>query len=146
MILFLSNSVLHLMHKIRTLEIAQLRIINSKPRGISIKFHKPRTARHISAIVRASYCAIDITQVLLLAGPKPKAHWFLSQIISSSTHCSHCISLMVGLIRQSYGLEVCSFTCHVSCKDSAPKICSTSRPSQRPLGVDMQKGIETPYV
>lgn len=146
-ILFLNNSELYLMHKIQTLEVAQLmRIINSKPRGVSISFHKPRTARHVSAIVRANYCAIDITQVLLLAGPKPKAHWLLGQIISSSTHCSYCASLMVGLIRQSYGLEVCSFTCYVSCKDSVPKIHSISRPSQRPLGVDMQKGIGTPYV
>ncbi|KAF3812708.1 hypothetical protein GH733_019071 [Mirounga leonina] len=86
-----------------------------------------KRARHVSAAVKTSCCFIDTTQVLLPAGS------------------NHCTSLMVGLIQQGYGLEVCSFTRYASCKDSAPKVCPTSRQSQRPLEVDMQKGIRIPY-
>ncbi|XP_036847821.2 serine/threonine-protein kinase MRCK beta isoform X1 [Manis javanica] len=85
-------------------------------------------------------------QPLVLAGPKPKAHQFSIKSFSSPTQCSHCTSLMVGLIRQGYACEVCAFACHVSCKDSAPQVCPIPpEQSKRPLGVDVQRGIGTAY-
>ncbi|XP_076979758.1 serine/threonine-protein kinase MRCK beta isoform X2 [Tamandua tetradactyla] len=85
-------------------------------------------------------------QALALAGPKPKAHQFSIKSFSSPTQCSHCTSLMVGLIRQGYACEVCSFACHVSCKDSAPQVCPIPpEQAKRPLGVDVQRGIGTAY-
>ncbi|KAJ8780245.1 hypothetical protein J1605_011848 [Eschrichtius robustus] len=76
----------------------------------------------------------------------PKAHQFSIKSFSSPTQCSHCTSLMVGLIRQGYACEVCSFACHVSCKDSAPQVCPIPpEQSKRPLGVDVQRGIGTAY-
>ncbi|XP_021565782.1 serine/threonine-protein kinase MRCK beta [Carlito syrichta] len=89
---------------------------------------------------------LPTTQALTLAGPKPKAHQFSIKSFSSPTQCSHCTSLMVGLIRQGYACEVCSFACHVSCKDSAPQVCPIPpEQSKRPLGVDVQRGIGTAY-
>ncbi|XP_006209146.3 serine/threonine-protein kinase MRCK beta isoform X1 [Vicugna pacos] len=89
---------------------------------------------------------LPATQALALAGPKPKAHQFSIKSFSSPTQCSHCTSLMVGLIRQGYACEVCSFACHVSCKDSAPQVCPIPpEQSKRPLGVDVQRGIGTAY-
>uniref|UniRef100_A0A4X1TQZ1 Serine/threonine-protein kinase MRCK beta n=1 Tax=Sus scrofa TaxID=9823 RepID=A0A4X1TQZ1_PIG len=86
------------------------------------------------------------TQALALAGPKPKAHQFSIKSFSSPTQCSHCTSLMVGLIRQGYACDVCSFACHVSCRDSAPQVCPIPpEQSKRPLGVDVQRGIGTAY-
>ncbi|XP_055144061.1 serine/threonine-protein kinase MRCK beta isoform X2 [Symphalangus syndactylus] len=77
---------------------------------------------------------------------EPKAHQFSIKSFSSPTQCSHCTSLMVGLIRQGYACEVCSFACHVSCKDSAPQVCPIPpEQSKRPLGVDVQRGIGTAY-
>ncbi|XP_023561379.1 serine/threonine-protein kinase MRCK beta isoform X2 [Octodon degus] len=89
---------------------------------------------------------LPATPALTLAGPKPKAHQFSIKSFSSPTQCSHCTSLMVGLIRQGYACEVCSFACHVSCKDSAPQVCPIPpEQSKRPLGVDVQRGIGTAY-
>uniref|UniRef100_A0A452SM78 Serine/threonine-protein kinase MRCK beta n=1 Tax=Ursus americanus TaxID=9643 RepID=A0A452SM78_URSAM len=89
---------------------------------------------------------LPTTQPLALAGPKPKAHQFSIKSFSSPTQCSHCTSLMVGLIRQGYACEVCSFACHVSCKESAPQVCPIPpEQSKRPLGVDVQRGIGTAY-
>uniref|UniRef100_A0A9L0RN76 Serine/threonine-protein kinase MRCK beta n=1 Tax=Equus caballus TaxID=9796 RepID=A0A9L0RN76_HORSE len=77
---------------------------------------------------------------------RPKAHQFSIKSFSSPTQCSHCTSLMVGLIRQGYACDVCSFACHVSCKDSAPQVCPIPpEQSKRPLGVDVQRGIGTAY-
>lgn len=36
---------------------------------------------------------------------QPKAHQFSIKSFSSPTQCSHCTSLMVGLIRQGYACE-----------------------------------------
>uniref|UniRef100_G1S1W0 Serine/threonine-protein kinase MRCK beta n=1 Tax=Nomascus leucogenys TaxID=61853 RepID=G1S1W0_NOMLE len=95
---------------------------------------------------RPSAVPLPTTQALALAGPKPKAHQFSIKSFSSPTQCSHCTSLMVGLIRQGYACEVCSFACHVSCKDSAPQVCPIPpEQSKRPLGVDVQRGIGTAY-
>ncbi|XP_047591357.1 serine/threonine-protein kinase MRCK beta isoform X3 [Lutra lutra] len=77
---------------------------------------------------------------------EPKAHQFSIKSFSSPTQCSHCTSLMVGLIRQGYACEVCSFACHVSCRESAPQVCPIPpEQSKRPLGVDVQRGIGTAY-
>lgn len=45
-----------------------------------------------------------------------------------------------------FALPVCSFACHVSCKDSAPQVCPIPpEQSRRPLGVDVQRGVGTAY-
>ncbi|XP_051952297.1 serine/threonine-protein kinase MRCK beta isoform X7 [Xyrauchen texanus] len=81
-----------------------------------------------------------------LSAPKPKAHQLSIKTFSSPTQCTHCTSLMVGQIRQGYACEVCSFICHVSCKDNAPQICPIPPElAKRPLGIDVQRGIGTAY-
>uniref|UniRef100_A0A672RHC5 non-specific serine/threonine protein kinase n=1 Tax=Sinocyclocheilus grahami TaxID=75366 RepID=A0A672RHC5_SINGR len=76
----------------------------------------------------------------------PKAHQLSIKTFSSPTQCTHCTSLMVGQIRQGYACEVCSFICHVSCKDYAPQVCPIPpEQAKRPLGIDVQRGIGTAY-
>ncbi|XP_058511445.1 serine/threonine-protein kinase MRCK beta isoform X1 [Ochotona princeps] len=95
---------------------------------------------------RPSAVPLPATPALALAGPKPKAHQFSIKSFSSPTQCSHCTSLMVGLIRQGYACDVCSFACHIACRDSAPQVCPIPpEQSKRPLGVDVQRGIGTAY-
>ncbi|XP_043929523.1 serine/threonine-protein kinase MRCK beta-like [Protopterus annectens] len=78
--------------------------------------------------------------------PQPKAHQLTVKTFSSPTQCSHCTSLMIGLVRQGYACEVCSFTCHVSCKDNVPQVCPVPpEQAKRPLGIDVQRGIGTAY-
>ncbi|XP_035380100.1 serine/threonine-protein kinase MRCK beta isoform X2 [Electrophorus electricus] len=85
-------------------------------------------------------------QSSMLTAPKPKAHQLSIKTFSSPTQCTHCTSLMVGLIRQGYACEVCSFICHVSCKDNAPQVCPIPpEQAKRPLGIDVQRGIGTAY-
>ncbi|CAJ1077840.1 serine/threonine-protein kinase MRCK beta isoform X2 [Xyrichtys novacula] len=81
-----------------------------------------------------------------LTTPKPKAHQLSIKTFSSPTQCTHCTSLMVGLIRQGYACEVCSFICHVTCKDHAPLVCPIpAEQAKRPQGIDVQRGIGTAY-
>lgn len=41
---------------------------------------------------------------------------------------------------------VCSFICHVSCKDHAPLVCPIpAEQAKRPQGIDVQRGIGTAY-
>ncbi|XP_023808628.1 serine/threonine-protein kinase MRCK beta isoform X2 [Oryzias latipes] len=81
-----------------------------------------------------------------ITAPNPKAHQLSIKTFSSPTQCTHCSSLMVGLIRQGYACEVCSFICHVSCKDHAPLICPIpAEQAKRPQGIDVQRGIGTAY-
>ncbi|XP_068609872.1 serine/threonine-protein kinase MRCK beta [Brachionichthys hirsutus] len=81
-----------------------------------------------------------------LSLPKPKAHQLSIRTFSSPSQCTHCTSLMVGLARQGYGCEVCSFICHVSCKDHAPLVCPIpAEQAKRPQGIDVQRGIGTAY-
>ncbi|KAI7804951.1 putative serine/threonine-protein kinase MRCK alpha-like [Triplophysa rosa] len=78
--------------------------------------------------------------------PKPKAHQFIVKSFSTTTKCSQCTSLMVGLIRQGCTCEVCNFSCHVTCADKAPAVCPIPPDQTRgPLGIDPQKGIGTAY-
>ncbi|XP_041721975.2 serine/threonine-protein kinase MRCK beta-like isoform X2 [Coregonus clupeaformis] len=87
-----------------------------------------------------------VYQTSLLTTPKPKAHQLSIKNFSSPTQCTHCTSLMVGLIRQGYACEVCSFICHVTCKDNAPLVCPIPpEQAKRPLGIDVQRGIGTAY-
>uniref|UniRef100_A0A2K5DBQ7 Serine/threonine-protein kinase MRCK beta n=1 Tax=Aotus nancymaae TaxID=37293 RepID=A0A2K5DBQ7_AOTNA len=107
--------------------------------------HRPRTCTFPPLRVGAQVACTLIT-VFLIFSLQPKAHQFSIKSFSSPTQCSHCTSLMVGLIRQGYACEVCSFACHVSCKDSAPQVCPIPpEQSKRPLGVDVQRGIGTAY-
>ncbi|XP_040920125.1 serine/threonine-protein kinase MRCK beta isoform X3 [Toxotes jaculatrix] len=86
------------------------------------------------------------SQGSVLPTPKPKAHQLSIKTFSSPTQCTHCTSLMVGLIRQGYACEVCSFICHVSCKDHAPLVCPIpAEQAKRPQGIDVQRGIGTAY-
>uniref|UniRef100_A0A8C9L9H4 non-specific serine/threonine protein kinase n=1 Tax=Pavo cristatus TaxID=9049 RepID=A0A8C9L9H4_PAVCR len=56
----------------------------------------------------------------------------------SLIHMFHCGFSLLYL--------VCSFACHVSCKDSAPQVCPIPpEQAKRPLGVDVQRGIGTAY-
>ncbi|XP_048525386.1 serine/threonine-protein kinase Genghis Khan isoform X4 [Dendroctonus ponderosae] len=77
---------------------------------------------------------------------KHKAHQFLVRTFSSPTKCSHCTSLMVGLMRQGMVCEICGFTCHTSCCPHVPPVCPVP-PDQtkRPLGIDPTRGIGTAY-
>ncbi|XP_019870807.1 serine/threonine-protein kinase Genghis Khan isoform X2 [Aethina tumida] len=77
---------------------------------------------------------------------KHKAHQFLVRTFSSPTKCSHCTSLMVGLMRQGMVCEICGFTCHTSCCPHVPAVCPVP-PDQtkRPLGIDPTRGIGTAY-
>lgn len=81
-----------------------------------------------------------------LTAPKPRSHQLSVKSFSSPPQCSHCCSLMVGLTRQGYACEVCSFVCHVSCRDHAPPVCPIpAEQAKRPPGVDVQRGIGTAY-
>nr|CAH7743924.1 unnamed protein product [Callosobruchus chinensis] len=77
---------------------------------------------------------------------KHKAHQFLVRTFSSPTKCSHCTSLMVGLMRQGMVCEICGFTCHTACCPHVPSVCPVP-PDQtkRPLGIDPTRGIGTAY-
>ncbi|XP_061602851.1 serine/threonine-protein kinase MRCK beta isoform X3 [Cololabis saira] len=81
-----------------------------------------------------------------LTSPKPRAHQLSIKTFSSPTQCTHCTSLMVGLLRQGYACDVCSFICHVTCKDHAPLVCPIpAEQAKRPQGIDVQRGIGTAY-
>lgn len=77
---------------------------------------------------------------------KLKLHQFLVRTFSSPTKCSHCTSLMVGLMRQGMVCEICGFTCHTACCQHVPSACPVP-PDQtkRPLGIDPTRGIGTAY-
>lgn len=53
--------------------------------------------------------------------------------------------VMENVITYSYPI-VCSFICHVSCKDHAPLVCPIpAEQAKRPQGIDVQRGIGTAY-
>uniref|UniRef100_A0A3Q1B8N6 non-specific serine/threonine protein kinase n=1 Tax=Amphiprion ocellaris TaxID=80972 RepID=A0A3Q1B8N6_AMPOC len=103
---------------------------------------------HMSEVKAASVPASPSPtyQSSALTTPKPKAHQLSIKTFSTPTQCTHCTSLMVGLCRQGYACEVCSFICHVSCKDHAPLVCPIpAEQAKRPQGIDVQRGIGTAY-
>lgn len=53
-------------------------------------------------MVRRLFCVRFTLSLFFL---QPKAHQFSIKSFSSPTQCSHCTSLMVGLIRQGYACE-----------------------------------------
>uniref|UniRef100_A0A3P8Q6R2 non-specific serine/threonine protein kinase n=1 Tax=Astatotilapia calliptera TaxID=8154 RepID=A0A3P8Q6R2_ASTCA len=97
--------------------------------------------------IAASFVLMTSTTTRVKLMPcTPKAHQLSIKTFSSPPQCTHCTSLMVGLIRQGYACEVCSFICHVSCKDHAPLVCPIpAEQAKRPQGIDVQRGIGTAY-
>ncbi|XP_026050034.1 serine/threonine-protein kinase MRCK beta isoform X3 [Astatotilapia calliptera] len=106
----------------------------------------PSTSSEHEEIKAVPSSPSPIYQSTALTTPKPKAHQLSIKTFSSPPQCTHCTSLMVGLIRQGYACEVCSFICHVSCKDHAPLVCPIpAEQAKRPQGIDVQRGIGTAY-
>ncbi|XP_058848128.1 serine/threonine-protein kinase MRCK beta-like isoform X12 [Acipenser ruthenus] len=100
----------------------------------------------VKPLQAAPAAASPVFQATSLSLPKPKAHELSIKTFSSPTQCTHCTSLMVGLMRQGYACDVCSFICHVSCRDNAPLVCPIPpEQAKRPLGIDVQRGIGTAY-
>lgn len=90
--------------------------------------------------------AVDSRPVARPLTLKAKAHQFLVRTFSSPLKCSHCTSLMVGLVRQGVVCEVCGFVCHINCRDKVPPMCPVpSDQGKRPLGIDPTRGIGTAY-
>ncbi|XP_039980447.1 serine/threonine-protein kinase MRCK beta isoform X2 [Xiphias gladius] len=122
--------------------------IDSTPQKSETNPPSPSTPSEHEAFKAASVPASPSPtyQSSALTTPKPKAHQLSIKTFSSPTQCTHCTSLMVGLIRQGYACEVCSFICHVSCKDHAPLVCPIpAEQAKRPQGIDVQRGIGTAY-
>ncbi|XP_018542354.1 serine/threonine-protein kinase MRCK beta isoform X4 [Lates calcarifer] len=122
--------------------------IDSTPQKSETTPPSPSTASEHEEVKAASVPASPSPtyQSTALTTPKPKAHQLSIKTFSSPTQCTHCTSLMVGLIRQGYACEVCSFICHVSCKDHAPLVCPIpAEQAKRPQGIDVQRGIGTAY-
>ncbi|XP_037606691.1 serine/threonine-protein kinase MRCK beta isoform X3 [Sebastes umbrosus] len=125
--------------------------IDSSPLISEATSPSPSTASEHEEVKAASVPASPVSpsptyQSSAMTTPKPKAHQLSIKTFSSPTQCTHCTSLMVGLIRQGYACEVCSFICHVSCKDHAPLVCPIpAEQAKRPQGIDVQRGIGTAY-
>ncbi|XP_074472602.1 serine/threonine-protein kinase MRCK beta isoform X2 [Sebastes fasciatus] len=125
--------------------------IDSSPLISEATSPSPSTASEHEEVKAASVPASPVSpsptyQSSAMTTPKPKAHQLSIKTFSSPTQCTHCTSLMVGLFRQGYACEVCSFICHVSCKDHAPLVCPIpAEQAKRPQGIDVQRGIGTAY-
>ncbi|XP_054616913.1 serine/threonine-protein kinase MRCK beta isoform X2 [Dunckerocampus dactyliophorus] len=110
------------------------------PPSSSASENEDLKALSVSASPSLTYQSSSVTPL------KPKAHQLSIKTFSSPTQCTHCTSLMVGLMRQGYACEVCSFICHVTCKDHAPLVCPIpAEHAKRPQGVDVLRGIGTAY-
>ncbi|XP_034018471.1 serine/threonine-protein kinase MRCK beta isoform X1 [Thalassophryne amazonica] len=110
------------------------------PSPSNISEHEEEKAVPIPAGPSPSYQTAALTTL------KPKPHQLSIKTFFGPTQCAHCTSLMVGQIRQGYACEVCSFICHVSCKDHAPQVCPIpAEQAKRPQGIDVQRGIGTAY-
>ncbi|XP_026163969.1 serine/threonine-protein kinase MRCK beta isoform X2 [Mastacembelus armatus] len=122
--------------------------IDSPPQKLETTLPSPSTTSEQEEVAAASV-SVSPSPTYHSSGlstPKPKAHQLSIKNFSSPTQCTHCTSLMVGLIRQGYACEVCSFICHVSCKDHAPLVCPIpAEQAKRPQGIDVQRGIGTAY-
>uniref|UniRef100_A0AAZ3PU63 non-specific serine/threonine protein kinase n=1 Tax=Oncorhynchus tshawytscha TaxID=74940 RepID=A0AAZ3PU63_ONCTS len=114
---------------------------NTSPLAHDLTF---RVSVSLHVFLSPLFCVLISLRVCVCL--QPKAHQLSIKTFSSPTQCTHCTSLMVGLIRQGYACEVCSFICHVSCKDNAPQVCPIPpEQAKRPLGIDVQRGIGTAY-
>nr|XP_057906930.1 serine/threonine-protein kinase MRCK beta isoform X2 [Doryrhamphus excisus] len=113
---------------------------DTTPPSSSASENEDLKALSVSASPSLTYQSSSVTPL------KPKAHQLSIKTFSSPTQCTHCTSLMVGLMRQGYACEVCSFICHVTCKDHAPLVCPIpAEHAKRPQGVDVLRGIGTAY-
>uniref|UniRef100_A0A8C7Q859 non-specific serine/threonine protein kinase n=1 Tax=Oncorhynchus mykiss TaxID=8022 RepID=A0A8C7Q859_ONCMY len=121
--------------------------IDSTPQKSDVLSSSISVASEQDVICNAWLCVISLFScVFACVCIQPKAHHLSIKTFSSPTQCTHCSSLMVGLFRQGYACEVCSFICHVSCKDNAPLVCPIPpEQAKRPLGIDVQRGIGTAY-
>ncbi|XP_069494212.1 serine/threonine-protein kinase MRCK beta isoform X2 [Ambystoma mexicanum] len=134
----------------RTGSVSEQEIQGSKPElssSLSVSLtpdqHSEDPSRNQPRVPTASSSTLSS---ISLSIPKPKAHHLNIKSFSSPTQCTHCTSLMVGLVRQGYACEVCPFSCHALCRDSAPQVCPIPpEQAKRPLGVDVQRGIGTAY-
>uniref|UniRef100_A0A674B550 non-specific serine/threonine protein kinase n=1 Tax=Salmo trutta TaxID=8032 RepID=A0A674B550_SALTR len=112
---------------------------------VSVSLHAFLSPSHSVTLV-CVLCVSVLISLFVCVCVQPKAHQLSIKTFFSPTQCTHCTSLMVGLIRQGYACEVCSFICHVSCKDNAPQVCPIPpEQAKRPLGIDVQRGIGTAY-
>uniref|UniRef100_A0A8C7LTY5 non-specific serine/threonine protein kinase n=1 Tax=Oncorhynchus mykiss TaxID=8022 RepID=A0A8C7LTY5_ONCMY len=121
--------------------------IDATPQKSDVPSSSPSVASEQDvSLVCNTWLSILCSSLSVCVCLQPKAHQLSIKTFSSPTQCTHCTSLMVGLIRQGYACEVCSFICHVSCKDNAPQVCPIPpEQAKRPLGIDVQRGIGTAY-
>lgn len=65
---------------------------------------------------------------------------------SFTCRCKKVMWMFSNSLFLTTSLLVCSFICHVSCKDNAPQVCPIPpEQAKRPLGIDVQRGIGTAY-
>ncbi|XP_075700379.1 serine/threonine-protein kinase MRCK beta isoform X2 [Rhinoderma darwinii] len=136
-------------HDLRTSMISDHEISTPKP-DVSPSLLAPSSQEQPEEVIRSQPrtppAPSQSFTPMSISAPKPKAHQLTIKSFTSPTQCSHCTSLMVGLVRQGFSCEVCPFACHVSCKDLSPQVCPIpAEQSKRPLGVDVQRGIGTAY-
>lgn len=72
-------------------------------------------------------------------------HSFIVRTFVAPLKCFNCTSLMIGLIRQGLICEVCGFVSHIQCAVQGIQQCPCDDASQRPVGIDPQRGIGTAY-
>lgn len=72
-------------------------------------------------------------------------HSFIVRTFVAPLKCFNCTSLMIGLIRQGLICEVCGFVSHIQCAAQGIQQCPCDDASQRPVGIDPQRGIGTAY-
>uniref|UniRef100_A0A8C7JLB9 non-specific serine/threonine protein kinase n=1 Tax=Oncorhynchus kisutch TaxID=8019 RepID=A0A8C7JLB9_ONCKI len=138
------------LHKFKAANISfesKLKDSESRSREMAEQLESMKKDLESRSSVMLGYVLLSLSScVFACVCPQPKAHHLSIKTFSSPTQCTHCSSLMVGLFRQGYACEVCSFICHVSCKDNAPLVCPIPpEQAKRPLGIDVQRGIGTAY-
>lgn len=66
----------------------------------------PKVWRRFAAVVTVSTATVThVYFITIICCLQPKAHQLSIKTFSSPTQCTHCTSLMVGLIRQGYACE-----------------------------------------
>ncbi|XP_072277444.1 serine/threonine-protein kinase MRCK gamma isoform X2 [Pyxicephalus adspersus] len=127
-------------------EEAKAKILaENKPQRSHIPFLSFRSEQKDLVSTESSEQFQTLSNVIMRRGDRndPKSHSFKVKNFASPTKCLRCTSVMVGLSRQGLGCEVCSYMCHVSCREGA-NICP-SPPSQNKkiYGVDPVTGSGT---